>query len=95
MSERFTHVVLPSILFTLTVLIALTLGGAVVLTPWLIPQEGRIPTLLQLYAQDATVRRTSFASALGLLVTAFVFFKPASWLKGKKKDQPPQAVAGA
>jgi hypothetical protein len=30
-----------------------------------------------LFAHDATVRRTSIASAMGLLVTACVFFQPA------------------
>jgi hypothetical protein len=33
--------------------------------------------LFRLFADDATVRRTALASALGLFVTAWVFFRPA------------------
>lgn len=55
--------------------------------------------LLALFARDGTVRRTALASALGLAVTALVFFRssggrrepPAS---GRKSPRPP-AVAGA
>ena len=32
--------------------------------------------VLHLFAQDVTLRRTSLASAAGLVVTAYVFFPP-------------------
>lgn len=33
--------------------------------------------LVRLFARDATLRRTSFASAAGLVVSACVFFRPS------------------
>jgi hypothetical protein len=50
-----------------------------------------------LFAHDAAVRRTSLASAMGLLVTACVFFQPA--LDNAAQIPPPRKrrsnVAGA
>ncbi len=34
--------------------------------------------VVELFAHDATLRRTSLASAAGLVVTACVFFQPAA-----------------
>jgi hypothetical protein len=68
-------------LFWLTCGAAAALVLLVVLAPWL---EGWVEggsdwgRLLGLFAQDATVRRTSLASAAGLVVTASVFFRPAA-----------------
>ncbi len=66
-------------LFRLTCAAAAALALLVVLAPWL---EGwaepgsRWGRVLALFAQDATLRRTSLASAAGLVVTAYVFFLP-------------------
>jgi hypothetical protein len=69
---------LPRWLFRLTCATALALTLMVVLAPLL---EGWVADpgwarLLALFAHDPAVRRTSLASALGLVVTAFVFFGP-------------------
>ena len=70
---------LPGVLFWLCltaagVLVALVLaapaldGGGDVL-------PGGVRRVLHLFAHDATVRQTAVASALGLVVTAFAFFR--------------------
>jgi hypothetical protein len=74
---------LPRLLFWLVCGLA---GGLVVLVLLAPLLEGRLTTggrVLYLFAHDATLRRTSLSSALGLVVTAYVFFQapPA-------KDQP-------
>jgi hypothetical protein len=67
-------------LFGLTCAAAAALALLVMLAPWLAgwaeaaSSWGRV---LDLFAQDVTLRRTSLASAAGLLVTAYVFFTPA------------------
>lgn len=56
-------------------LLLLTVVGA----PWLAEWVGATAgwgRVLGLFAHDAAVRRTSLASAVGLVVTAFVFFRP-------------------
>jgi hypothetical protein len=66
-------------LFRLTCAAAVALALLVVLAPWL---EGRVEPgsgwgrVVALFAQDVTLRRTSLASAAGLVVTAYVFFRP-------------------
>src|ERR1700730_11922885 len=68
------------LLFLVTVLLAVVLVALVALSPWL---EGNADPswdrLLAVFARDALVRRTALASAAGLLVTAFVFFRPRFW----------------
>src|SRR5262249_41748808 len=54
--------------------------------------------LLALFASDTTLRRTAIACALGLLVTAFVFFRTEwgplrRWRR--RRRHPPQRMAGA
>jgi hypothetical protein len=52
---------------------------AVVLAPWLhgwAEGGGSWARLMELFANDAAVRRTSLAAAAGLVVTAYVFFGP-------------------
>jgi hypothetical protein len=54
--------------------------------------------LLRLFAKDATLRQTAFAAAIGLVVTAFVFFRsPAATRAGPAKPPrlPPTNVIGA
>ena len=68
------------LLFFLTVVAAVSLAGLVLTAPWLTDIHTEPPIwerLFRLFADDATVRRTALASALGLFVTAWVFFRPA------------------
>ena len=57
--------------------------------------------LVALFARDATLRRTAVASALGLLVTAVVFFRPLrpsppiEPQREKPGPPPPAGLAGA
>jgi hypothetical protein len=55
--------------------------------------------LLALFARDAAIRRTTIASALGLIVTACVFFRPRLRPAPRKRKRtpapPPPSVAGA
>ena len=100
MFDRLFEVWLPCLLFLVTVALAVALAGIVLLAPFL----DENPTgadgwsrLLAIFARDTTVRRTALASSLGLLVTAFVFFRPglfrASGKKSRNKQPPP--VVGA
>jgi hypothetical protein len=69
---------LPPLFFWLSMSIAVGLVALVVLTPWVNVRGIRPPDLgrvLSLFAQDMTVRRTGLASAVGLVVTACVFFR--------------------
>jgi hypothetical protein len=57
--------------------------------------------LLTLFANDQTVRRTTLLSALGLLATASIFFRPVDYVAAAKRNRhqkqlpPPPAGAGA
>jgi hypothetical protein len=55
--------------------------------------------LLALFARDAAIRRTALASAVGLMVTACVFFRPRlpPYQRRRKRTTapPPPSVAGA
>lgn len=91
MSERFQDVWLPTACFVVAMTLALGLALAVGLAPW-VAADVEYP-LLALYAHDVAVRRTSLFSALGLVVTAFVFFRPK---RGREPAKPkPTTVAGA
>ena len=72
---------LPLMLFVGTLLVAAVLLLLVLLMPFLVEY---VP-MLALFAEDTTVRRTSLAGALGLLVTAFVFFRPKASILSPKK----------
>jgi hypothetical protein len=66
-------------LFGLTWCAAAALVLLVLLAPWLEGWVAAAPgwdRVLHLFAQDVTLRRTSLASAAGLVVTAYVFFPP-------------------
>ncbi|MCI0380987.1 MAG: hypothetical protein L0215_25665 [Gemmataceae bacterium] len=81
-------------LFFATLMIAMSLAAAVVLAPFW--PDADPPALVALFARDAVVRQTSLASAAGLAVTAFVFFRPTGFLRLKKnKSEPPNPSAGA
>jgi hypothetical protein len=93
------------LLFHLTVTASAVLILLVLLSPLLdngMEQQVGWRRLFALFARDATLRRTTIASALGLLVTACVFFRPPDApppLVRKRKHSglppPPQGVAGA
>lgn len=68
---------LPRVLFAITMTLALLLGTTVLAAPLAVRFElARHERVLLLFARDATLRRTSLASACGLAVTAWVFFRP-------------------
>jgi hypothetical protein len=70
---------LPGVFFWLFLGCAVTLVALVMAGPTLdasgefLPEGARPVT--RLFAHDATVRQTAIASALGLVVTAFAFFR--------------------
>ncbi|MFM7152164.1 MAG: hypothetical protein ACKO23_20235 [Gemmataceae bacterium] len=69
------------LLFALGCSLALLLTGSVVLAPYFFhpgdDYPGRTPErIIWLLARDASIRRTCLASALGLFVSACVFFRP-------------------
>jgi hypothetical protein len=74
---------LPRWFFRMAVSAASGLLALVVLSPWLAPaeapQEGA-GRFLALFARDAAVRRTAVAAALGLYVSAAVFFRPEAFV---------------
>jgi archaellum biogenesis protein FlaJ (TadC family) len=67
---------LPLMLFVGTLLVAAVLLVLVAAMPWL-PEEYLVSKpLLKLFAEDTVVRRSAIAGAVGLIVTAWVFFRP-------------------
>lgn len=70
----------------------LTSAAVLAILPWLSPFLGSHP-LVQLFATDAIVRRTVLFSAVGLAVTAFVFFRSPPEAKVRKASN--QYIAGA
>ena len=89
---------LPLMLFVGTLLVAVLLLAIVLVTPFVVEHLPFSHRLLTLFLHDATVRRTSLAGALGLIVTAFVFFRPnASVLsrKSSSRKSPHDTMAGA
>jgi hypothetical protein len=93
MAKSARDALLQWALFAGTVGAAACLVLAVVLAPWI--AEPAEPSLWTLYADDATVRRTSIFAALGLAATAFIFFKPRSASPKPTKPDAANNVAGA
>jgi hypothetical protein len=99
----------PRLLFRLACAAAALLVAAVLAAPWLdtARRAGGVSPLLPgwarlvaLFAHDAALRRTSLASAAGLLVTACVFFRPPQPLPDSTphtapRPRPPDGGAGA
>jgi hypothetical protein len=81
---------LPRFLFCLTGAVAFLLSGMVLVAPSLdsaaVPEEGW-PRLVAVFAHDRAVRRIALAGAVGLLVTAFVFFRVP--LRRRRRRGPP------
>jgi hypothetical protein len=72
-SATLRRPVLPRLLFWLNLGVAATLAVLVGVAPLL--DDGSGPKLMALFSQDATVRQTALAAAIGLAVTAWVFFR--------------------
>jgi hypothetical protein len=87
---------LPLMLFTLTLLVAALLLVLVVAMPFVAEYFLISNRLLSLFVADVTVRRASIACAIGLIVTARVFFRPnALARKSSSKKSPHDTMAGA
>ena len=69
---------LPLMLFSGALLIAAVLLLGVLVAPLIVAYLPLRHGLLTLFAEDTTVRRCAIAAAIGLIVTAFVFFRPRS-----------------
>lgn len=93
MFRTFLESLLPRLLFLGTLAAALLLAGGVLILPWIESTGLELSPALDLFAQDSTVRRTALASAAGLSVTAFVFFRPRR--AAKIRRPPPTDIAGA
>ena len=95
---------LPFGLFWLTLAAAAALIVVVLASP-LVDNEGGPPgdgsRWVALFARDLVLRRTAVASALGLAVTAFVFFRPSAASRPvvrrtlRPPKLPPADIAGA
>src|SRR5215468_11736502 len=77
------------LLFWLACAASAGLLGLVLFAPLLAREPGSVPRWLVLFGHDATVRRTAVASALGLVVTASIFFRARPT---RKRPRPPGAV---
>jgi hypothetical protein len=91
---------LVSLLFILCWGVAALLVLLVLGAPWLDTGDAREDgwqQFLALFARDAAVRRTSVATAIGLVVTAHVFFQPPgrSSPPSSPHQPPPSNMAGA
>jgi hypothetical protein len=87
---------IPRLLFVLAFALSFLLVVLVIAAPLVDNGEAR---LLSLFAHDPALRRTAVASAVGLIVTACVFFRPPPRPPQRKRRRtaapPPPAVAGA
>lgn len=77
---------LPRLLFLFTLAVGVGLAGLVVAAPYVLGEQTQAADWLILFARDMTVRRTGFFCAVGLIATAFIFFRPQP---GKKKKSAP------
>lgn len=93
---------LAPLLFRLTVGVAVVLFLLVLLTP-LLDRDGTPgaapPRIVWIFARDGTVRKTALGCAVGLTVTAFVFFRGRPTARSAPRPQlklpPPVNVVGA
>ena len=89
---------LPLMLLAAALIIAATLLLLVALMPVLSEYLPFTNSVLDLFVTDTTVRRCSMAGAIGLVVTALVFFRPdrsALVRKNPSKKGPEDTIAGA
>jgi hypothetical protein len=80
------------LLFWLACAVSAGLVGLVLFAPLLADQTRPVPRWLILFARDAAVRRTAIASALGLVVTASIFFRTPPDSPAKRKRARPDTV---
>jgi len=82
------------LLYRLLWFVALGMILIVIVAPWV---ENRLSSrVLAVFARDVTLRRTAVASALGLIVTACVFFRtPRPGQPESPRSSRPSDVAGA
>jgi len=92
MFHRLRHVWLPRLLWLVSQSIALCLAGAVLLAPTLLQDNS--PRLMVLFARDTVVRRTALVGAVGLAVTAAVFFRVKD-PDAEARRRSPRTMAGA
>jgi hypothetical protein len=93
MSDGPRASLLPRVLFCVTLAVAAGLGGMVLASPALDAggrAAGGWPRLVAVFARDAAVRRTAVAGALGLVVTACVFFRPPALTRRRREARPPR-----
>lgn len=96
MFARLREIWIPRLLFVFTAGCALALAAAVVVSPFLDPAEyPRWSRVIRLFSHDETVRRTAVASAIGLGVTALVFFKPGLLRRKARPQKESPPVIGA
>jgi hypothetical protein len=62
--------------FWLNLLVAAGLLALLLVSPFV--PDSRATGMVRLFSQDSTVRKTALAGAIGLAVTAFVFFRSRS-----------------
>jgi hypothetical protein len=70
---------IPAVLFVVCLLMAGGLTGLVAVAPFIDdggPAEDGPRRALLLFSRDVVVRRTALGAAVGLVATAFVFFRP-------------------
>ena len=93
--------VFPSLLFCINVLLAAGLIALLFIAPLLDTTEAKPQgwsRFFALFAHDATLRRTAIAGAIGLLVTAWVFFRSTSPARASSQSSrmpPPGNIVGA
>ena len=89
---------LPLLLLLLALLVAAVLLVLGVAAPYVVENPFIAHPLLDLYGRDVTVQRVSIAGAIGLIVTAFVFFRPNRSVLARRSSSrkpPDDSTAGA
>jgi len=102
MARRPWTLRLPRLLLGVTLALSAGLVVLVMLSPLLdkggVTKQGW-PRFWAVFARDRTLRRTAVASALGLAVTAWVFFRtpsaPRPAVPRNRRLPPPPSIAGA
>jgi hypothetical protein len=95
MWQRLQETWFPWTLFAMANFAAAILLALVFALPFVVDGLPFSNSVLHLFVSDATVRRSSIAGAIGLVVTAFVFFRPSPAPTSRKKKPAQDTVAGA
>ena len=86
MWQRIREYWIPKLFFTATVTTGVALAALAAVTPFVADVLPWRHELLTLFAEDAIVRRSALAAAVGLVVTAFTFFRPNPGKSDKKRS---------